>query len=820
MSTLTNDIRFAARQLIKSPGFTVVAVLSLALGIGANTAIFSLINSMLLKSLPVESAHELRCINWTHDTNLNNVTVSGRTESMPSGGIRSNAFSAAAYHAFRDQSDGMSDVMAFSMLPRLSVIAQGTARTADGLMVSGNFFQGLGLRPLLGRTITPRDDRPDAEPVAVLSHRGWQEHLGGSVDSLGQILTLNGKAHTIIGVLAPEFVGVLGYAHTDVYVPLSSQAQLRSSLSLEEPGNWSLQIMARMAPGADERQARAHLNVLFRRSILPNMLTGEGRSPEILLRGGRRGVADARDEHARALSILMAIVAIVLFVACINLAGLLLARAATRQHELAVRTALGAQRHHLLRQSLAESMLIVLAGAGAGSLVGTWGRTILARLLLPSNMPVDVSGDLRVLGFTLGASIIAVGLFGLIPALRAARTDPMGSLKDRSSFGTPRLCLGRILVATQVGLCLLLLIGAGLFTRTLINLRNVRVGFQTESLLTFQVNPHNAGYEGAQQADFYRQLEEHITTIPGVQATASSNIGLLTGWRNETMMIVPDRPGRHHILCLNVNDAFLSTMGIPLLAGRGFNHADNAESTPVIVVNQKLANSVFPGEDPLGRSVIIRRKDYRIVGICGDTKYYDIKVPAEPVVLFSMRHHPANAAFYQVRTTLNPLSLVPAVRGAVAQLDPRIPIAGIKTQTMQLNESIAQERLFAALGTSLASLAVLLACIGLYGLMAYNVTRRTSELGIRMALGATGRNVAWPILREALMLAALGIALGLPVALALARVTRSLIFGIEPRDPATIIAAAILLLAVATLAAWIPARRAAKIDPMEALRYE
>jgi predicted permease len=817
-----NDIKFGIRQLIRSPGFTVVAVVSLALGIGANTAIFSLINSMLLKSLPVHNAHELRCIHWTSDTNLDNVTVSGSTESMPSGQIRSNAFSHAAYQALRDHGSGLSDVFALSLAPRLTVIAQGTARTADGLTVSGNFFEGLGVNPLLGRTIAPQDDRSGAEPVAVLSYAGWQEHFAGDLDALGQTITLNDCSYTVIGVLAQGFDGVLGHSRTDVYVPLASRGQLQPDFSLESPGNWGIQIMARLAPNADERQVRAGLDVLFHRSIRPNQFRKESRPPQILLRDGRRGFADARGRHTQPLFILMAIVGIVLFVACINLAGLLLARGATREHELAVRTALGAQRHHLLRQSLTESLLIVLAGAGAGCLIGTWGKAILARLLLPPNMPVDVGSDVRVFGFTLGVSILAVGLFGLIPALRATRANPMGSLKDRSSLGTPRLRLGRFLVATQVALCLLLLVGAGLFTRSLINLRNVDVGFKTENLLTFQVNARNGGYEGTRLVDFCEQLEERIAALPGVQATASSNIELLSGWRSETMMIVPNRPDQVHILRLNVSDSFLSTMGIPLLAGRGFNHTDAPESAKVIVVNQTLAKSTFPDEDPIGRSVIINRKNYRIVGICSDTKYYDIKVPTEPAVFFSARQHPDNTrmAYYHVRTALDPLSLVPAIRRALADLDPKIPIAKIKTQTMQLNESIAQERLFAALGSALALLAVLLACIGLYGLLAYNVTRRRSEMGIRMALGATPQNVAWPILRSALITACAGIALGLPIALAIVRIVRTVLFGVEPYDPATVIGAVILLLAVATLAAWIPARRAAKIDPMEALRYE
>ncbi len=819
---ILNDIRYSLRQLIKSPGFTVVAVVSLALGIGANTAIFSLINGMLLKSLPVRDAHELRYINWGGHTNLNNVITSGRTENVPSGGIRSNAFSMDTYHAFREQADGLSNVIAFSMVPQLSVIARGTARTAFGLAVSGDFFDGLGLRPELGRTFNPQDDRPGAEPVAMLSYAEWQKYFNGDTAALGQSVTLNGQAHTLIGVLPPKFTGLLGHSYTDVYVPLSSQKQLRPDYPLDAPGNWGLQILVRMKPDADERQVRAGLEVLLHQSIRPDMLTAQTQLPHILLRDSRRCLTDAHDKHMQPLLILMAIVVTVLFVACLNLAGLLLARGATRQHELAVRTALGARRRDLLRQSLTECLVLIVTGAGLGMLLAIWGKMVLAKLLLPTDMPLDVSADWRVLGFTLGISLLAVALFGLIPALRASWTDPMGSLKNRTLLGTPRLHLGRTLVAIQVGLCMLLVVGAGLFTRTLINLRHIDVGFKTEHLLIFRVNARNAGYEGQRLIDFYKQFQNNIVALPGVKAAAHSNMQLLSGWRNETMMIVPDIPGNHHILRLNVSDSFLSTMGIPLLAGRNFQSADNSESAKVILVNQRLAKTVFKDQDPIGRSVIINRKDYRIAGLFGDTKYYDIKVPAEPTVLFSARQHPesSSVAFFQIRTASNPLAMIPAIRKALADLDPEIPIAEIKTQTMQLNESIAQERLFACLGSALASLAVLIACIGLYGLMAYNVTRRTNEVGIRMALGACPKDIAWPIMRSALIMACAGIAVGLPVALAVVRIARSLLFGVEPYDPVTLAGAAGLLIGITILAALLPARRAARIDPMKALRCE
>jgi predicted permease len=825
MSALTNDVRYGFRQLIKSPGFTAVAVISLALAIGANTAIFSLINSMLLKSLPVPDPQELYCVHWAGQDVTMKVMVSGSTETSPAGRTHSNAFSYGMYQQFRDHVSqsadpeaGEIDFMALSLLRGLTIVANRSARTGDGLMVSDNFFSGLQLQPLLGRTFTPNEE----SPTVVLSHRGWRRHFSGDPDALGQTVLINGHSYTVIGVLDRDFLGVVGYSQTDLYVTTAAQKQLKPDMPLESSDIWATQIMARIGPGLNMQQIQTGLDVIFQRMIQAHLADRQGPAPHILLEDGRRGVTTSRTRHVKPLYLLMAIVSTVLVVACINLAGLLLSRGATRHHELAVRSAMGANRWHLLSQSLIESILIVLAGAGLGSLLATWGKAILAGLLLPPDMPLDTANDIRVFAFTLGVSALSVVLFGLLPSLHAMRADPMDSLKDRSSLGTPRLRLGRMLVTAQVALCLLLLVGAGLFTRTLINLRRIETGFNVENLLTFRVNASQADYQGPRLADFYEQLHNDIEALPGVQRVAYSNVQLLNRWRNESMMIVPGLAGQHHILRLSISDSFLATMGIPLRAGRNFGAEDHAESTKVLLVNQTLAEMVFPGEDPLGRSVIINQENYRIVGICGDTKYYDLKVPVQPTVLFAARQHfgGLRAAYFQVRTARDPLSLVPPIRQALVGLDPMIPLAGIKTQALQLNESIAQERLFAFLGSALAMLAVLLACIGLYGLLAYNVARRRSELGIRLALGATPHNVAWPILREAIWLAAIGIAVGLPITLVLARVTQSLIYGIAPRDPVTMVVSAIALIAVAILAAWIPARRAARTDPMEALRYE
>ena len=688
MITLWQDIKYGLRMLMKSPGFTVVAVTSLALAIGANTAIFSLINSMLFKSLPVPDPHELFCVNWTGHDVMMNVIVSGRTENLPTGQTHSDAFSYEMYQQFRDhvsqsvdiQADEI-EVMALSLLRCLSIVANRSARTGDGLMVSDNFFSGLRLQPLMGRTLTPDEEQGQTGPAVVLSYRGWRRHFNGDPDVLGQTVTINGFNHTVIGVLSRDFLGVLGHSQTDLYVTIATQRQLKPDMPLvESTGIWDTQIMARIGPGVNVQQVQAGLDVIFQGMVQKHLADSQAQPPHILLEDGRRGLAASRTQHMKPLYFLMAIVSMVLVIACINLAGLLLARGAVRQHELAVRSAMGANRWHLLRQSLTDSMLIVLAGAGLGGFLATWGKTLLARLLLPPNLPLDIAGDMRVFAFTLGVSGLSVVLFSLFPSLQAMRVDPMGSLRDRSSLGAPRLHLGRVLVTAQMALCLLLLVGAGLFTRTLINLRRIETGFNVENLLTFQVNAGQADYQGPRLAEFYEHLRKDIQTLPGVQCVAYSNIQLLNRFRNETMMIVPGLSGQHQILRLNVSDSFLLTMGIPLLAGRSFGEEDHLDTAKVILVNQTCAQTVFPNEDPIGRSVIINREDYRIIGIYGDTKYYDLKVPVEPTVLFAGRQHPGSqhprgsqAVYYQVRTALKPLSMVPAIRRIVADLDPMVP---------------------------------------------------------------------------------------------------------------------------------------------------
>jgi len=484
---------------------------------------------------------------------------------------------------------------------------------------------------------------------------------------------------------------------------------------------------------------------------------------------------------------------------------------------LAVRAALGAGRWLLIRQLLTESVLIVLAGAGLGIVLASWGKTALFHLLLPPGAILDLHSDSRVLAFTLGVSLATPLLAGLLPAFRSTCGSSVAILKDRSGLGVPRLRLGKALVSVQIGLSLVLLMGAGLFARTLVNLYQVDAGFNTRNLLVFKVNASTAGYR-EKRAEFHKQFATSLRSLSGVKAVGYSNFTLLDGHYNSRGYYLPHSSTRFSSKIIDVDQSFLTTMGIPLVLGRDFNASDFETAQKVVIVNQALVRSAFPDENPIDKTIRFSsdKEEYRIIGVCRDFRSYDIRRPSEPTILMPS----GRGSSFKICTAMDPQSLIPAVRKTLAAIDPAVPLSDIKTQAIQLDESIARERCFASLATALAVLAVLLACIGLYGVMAYNVARRTGEIGIRMALGATPRNIAWPILRSSLLMAADGIALGVPAVFATVRIVRSYLFGIEPYDSATLAGVVVLLIIVAVLAAWVPAHLAAKVDPMEALHYE
>ena len=827
MKTIWHDMRYGLRQLRKSPGFTTIAVLSLALGIGVNTAIFSLINGILYKSLPVRNPHELRVINWTFDPTHNWPNMRDREGGFARS--KSNlrycgSFPYPAYQDFAEQAKGFSGIFAFSHVRSKTINAGGIATLANAQMVSGNFFRSYGARILIGRPITPEDDRPDASPVAVLTYPFWQRAFGLDPHILGRTLTVGDTGFTVIGILPRNHVGPWGgQSRIDFYVPMTVQARVAGEdEKLSSNNAWWVQMMGRLTPGADEAQVQASLELLF--SHVVNRCEVKIDRPGILLQKGRSGVLMERRGTAEVLWGVLPGVGLVLLIACTNLAGLLLARGAARQHEMAVRAAMGAGRWRLIRQSLTESMVLSLAGVCLGLVFSIWIRLALREYIidLPNNQHFNLRIDVNVLLFALAAGVVTTLLSGLFPALRAGNTDPSAGLKDNGNRGAPRLRLGKVLVTTQVGLSVILVVLGGLLGRTLINFYRTDPGFDMENLLLFPINPGESLSPPKDGQLFLVAVCQKIAGIPGVRSVALINKTLLSGWIWKAGISIPGRPDtkQRDTHWLIVSDGYFATMGINLLDGRDFLPTDTLKSGRVVIVNEEFVRLFFPNENPLLQIITIDQKEHQIVGICSNHNCQHLRYDISPTLY---RPYAQNQMFSMnciIRSVLPPMSLIPAVRKAVAEIDRNLPIEGITTQKLLLKKSLRYERLLASLSGSLALLGLTLSCIGLYGIMAYSVARRTGEVGIRMALGARPWDVAWPILREALMLAGIGVAIGLPVTLALVRVIRVLFYGIEPHDPLTMIGAAMLMIAVASLAAWIPARRAAKIDPMEALRYE
>jgi macrolide transport system ATP-binding/permease protein len=843
LERLGQDLRFGLRMLRKNPGFTAVAVACLALGIGASTTIFSLMNAVLLKTLPVKDPQLLVLLRYTAKRDPPEQVLRRNS------GYSGTSLSYATLGGLRAESRTLSSV--FGYVPfgfsnqSVTVTINGQATLAGGQMVTGEYFSGLGVAPMLGRTIGESDLKPDAPGAVVLSYSYWERLFARDPSALGKTIHLNGLPFTIVGVTPPGFFGADPSQASDFWVPLRNQLGLapwgskppRSQAMFSDRAWWWLMIMGRRKPGVTEAQALAELGPLFQRAITAGVEPAPKPEdlPRLELVPAGKGLDFLREYYSKPLRVLMTGVALLLLIACANVATLLLARAAARQKEMSVRLATGASRARLVRQLLTESVLLSAISAALGLLLAQWGGRAL--LLLVStrgqSFALDVAPDRAVLAFSLGLCLLTGVLFGIAPALRATRVDMARVLKEASGAIAPRLTLAKILIAGQVALSLLLLVGAGLFVRTLQKLENQNLGFNRRDVLLFALdaNRSTSSLPPRHAVNTYNRVLEGLQSLPGVRAATASGNALLSGWVSNGSVATDGPPlqaGQSKGAYWNsVGPAFFETMGMPLLLGRGIEWRDVQTSARVAVVNDAFAKYFYPGENPIGQHFNFGRvrdltEDYEIIGVTANAKYDRLRTapPRTAYVPYGSESYPLGQLYFEVRTAEDPKALVPAVRQAVRSVDPTLPLMDVQTQTELLEESLRQERLFARLCGFFGFAALLLVAIGLYGTLAYAVARRTNEIGIRMALGAGRAGVVWNVLRDSLVLVVAGVAIGLPVALATTKYIESQLYGVKPNDAATIAVTVSTLVTAAVLAGFVPARRASRVDPMVALRYE
>ena len=838
MENLFKDLRYGFRGLLKRKAFAAIAVLTLSLGIGANTAIFTLVNAVLLKTLPVQNPHELVL--------FSDMTGEGTSiEDSPRTG-KWTRFSYASYKYFRDHNDSFQDIAALrSGVSRLSVrqpdAQANAAARSSGHLVSGNYFSLLGVQAMRGRVLTPEDDKPGAEPAAVISNRYWQKELNSDPSVVGKRFIINGTNFTVVGVMPPEFFGERMRRPPDFWLPLSlhPQIELRKSF-LEDTQAYWLMPMGRLKAGVTIEQAQASINVKLRQHLTEqagSQLTEERQrgiqNTFVQLVDGSGGISGLRVLYSKPLQMLMAIVGMVLLIACANVGSLLLSRAASRKAEISLRMALGATRWRIIRQLLTESMLLALIGGVCGVLLAQWGVTVLVSLVA-REAPLDTRPDVGILAFTMGVSVLAGILFGLVPAIQASKTDLSSAMKEktRTAHGFWRVSLSAALVVMQVGLSMVLLTGAGLFARSLAKLQSEDVGFDRSNMLLVSIDPRLAGYKPAELAGLYQQIIERVGTVPNVQAVTVSTYSPFSGhMRTSSIKLAgfTPQPGEDPLVeDMLTGPKYAQTLGVPMIQGRDIEVRDTASGPSVAVVNETFVEHYLKGQNPIGRTFTFDDENDKsaaieIVGVIGDVKSQDTREPVVPAIfrpILQVQDQSAYTVNIQIRTNGDPTAVAAPVRQMINQVDDKLPIYDVMSMNEQIRDKLNQDRLIAQLVSFFGALALILACIGLYGVMAHGVARRTNEIGIRMALGAKGGNIAWMVLRETLLLVITGLALGIPAALLLARLIATQLFGMSPTDPLTLIAAAIVLTVVALLAGYIPARRASHVDPLTALRYE
>jgi predicted permease len=840
MSTLSQDFRYALRTLTRTPGFSLIVVLTLGLGIGANTAIFSLTDQVILRLLPVKNARELVQLDGPGP-------FSGRT-------MNERTFSYPMYVDFRDRNDVFDGLVArFGAAATLT--QRGQAERVDAELVSGNTFEVLGVSPILGRAFTQDDDRtPGGHPVVIVSYDYWKRRFSGSPAVLNQTVTINSTPMTIIGVAPPRFAGIAATQSPDLFIPLMMKAQLTPTWNdLDNRRSRWVNVVGRLKPGMTIDTAKARLDVLYQQinefelkevpafASASQTFRDRFRAKKLTLHLASQGLSDLRQGVKTPLFVLMAMVGLVLLIACANVANLLLSRATARQKEIAVRLALGAGRSRLIRQTLTESLVLAVAGGLVGLVLSIWvGDVLLSVMPFESfTRSLSTEPDLRVGLFTAGLALATALIFGLIPALQSSKPQLNRTLREEAgslSGGTHHARFRKALVVAQVGLSMLLIAGAGLFARSLYNLKTLEVGFNTEDLISFHVDPSLNGYDQPRIKRFYDQLLQDIRQLPGVQSASLAQVAALTGSASSRTVQVlgyETKPDENMNPWTNeVAPDYFRTMRMPLVAGREFNERDADGAPLVAIVNESFAKYFFGDSNPIGKRFGFRAMNnpgaLEIVGVVKDALYADMRqgtteeneTPRFAYIPFQQSTELNEMTVY-VRTSGVASGTMPELlRQAVRRADPAMPVFEMQSMEQTVDEALFNERMLALLSGSFGLLATVLAAIGLYGVMSYTVSRRTREIGIRIALGAERIAVVWLVLREVAILMVIGIAAGVPGALALSRLVRSQLFGIEPSDPVTFTIAAVTLALVGLAAGYIPARRAASVQPVLALRYE
>jgi predicted permease len=835
---MLNDLKHAFRMFWHSRGWTAVVLLSLALGIGANTALFTAVNGLMLQTVSVPDPDSLVRVKWTGKNDMARGTSEYGFTRPYRGQSVTSTVPFPTYQALRAANKTLTDLAAFSTMEGVNVIVNGSAEIASAFQVSGNYFDVVRVPIILGRGLAETDDVANAAPVAVISQSFWRQRFGSDPKVIGQSYRMNNTPVTIVGVTAASYTGIMRLgdkASPDVTFPLAVEPTLNPANAKRMANGteyWLLQI-GRLKPGVTYDQVAGNLGGPFQASIrqgsdaymagltadelkLSRNQKARTQVPTLFAESANRGMYDVSTDTTRSATVLSVVVVLVLLIVCANVANLLLSRATARNKEISVRLSMGASRWRLIRQLLTESLLLSGVGGALGIAIGYWSKS-----LLPFGQNAEI--DARVIGFVAGVSVATGVVFGLIPALRATKVDLAGAMKEGGrSVTSSRSWLGKGLLVLQVAVSLVLLVGAGLFLRTLNNLRSVDIGFNPNNLMMFRVNPQLNRYAPERVAQLFQQIRTELEGLPGVRSVAYTRVALLSGGRSTTSFHIQGRPGENSIHIMNTSPEFFKTLEIPIVLGRGLTEDDMKTPGTVAVLNEAAVRKYFPNTNPIGARFGGSPEEAgktEIVGVIRDTKYASLRDAAPPTEYQAMQPT-TRAVTVVVRTATNPASLTETVRAALRKVDPEVPIAGMTTQTDQIEGRMAQERVFAVAYSLFGGLALLLACIGLFGLMSYSVSRRTTEIGIRMALGAQRETVVSMVMRESMTMVAGGVVLGLVATLLAGQLVEAVLFGLTPTDAWTIGLAVAVMTIVAIGAGYLPARRASRVDPMTALRYE